>query len=99
MKFIFIIPLAAVLFAAFTYPESKEPMMFLGHAEYRTSRQNVCTVWPIMAISQKQADSLFMAKVKEMLKEDTGVLVKSNYGVWQIKSCLKVNQDDINRSY
>jgi hypothetical protein len=94
MKFIFIISLAAVVFAAFTYPTSKEISMYLGHAEYKTKGKDVCSVWPIQATNEKQADSLFRCYVDSCLKADAGTLIENKYGVWLIKSCLKINKSD-----
>ena len=95
MKFIFIISLAAVVFAAFSNPPSKEPSLYLGHAQYQNTKASWCVVRAIKAVSHKQADSLFMALVDSCVKADKGILIKNNYDVWELEDAaiLKINHE------
>jgi hypothetical protein len=96
MKFILIIALAAVVFAAFNYPPpSKEPVMYLGHAQYQNTKASWCVVRAIKAVSHKQADSLFMVLVDSCVKADKGTLIKNNYDVWELEDAavLKINHE------
>ncbi len=101
MKFIFIIALAAVLFAAFTYPESKDPALYLGHAEYSHGNMSTCVVRPIIAKDSIEAKRLFKKYVDSIVAADNGVLERGNNEVWFVwpSTFLKNNHDDINRSY
>lgn len=83
MKFVFIFSLAIVILAAFTFKPQKEPLTFLGHAQYQNKTASWCVVRAIKAASHKQADSLFRVLVDSCVKADKGNLIKGNYEVWE----------------
>lgn len=101
MKFIFILALAAVIFAAYKHPSSKEAGLYIGHSAYQAGNKRICIVRPIYAISKKEADSLFLANTDSSMKADGGVLLKGNYDVWKIESSmiLKKENNDTDRRY
>jgi len=101
MKFIFIISLAAVVFAAFSTPPSKDVVLYIGHREYKSGSIETCIVRPILAVSRKEADSLFLQLSDSIIKKDNGTPSLANYRVWKIEPSmiLKKENNDFNRSY
>lgn len=94
MKFVFTVCFGMVVLAAFVYKPQKEPLTFIGHAQYQNSKASWCVVRAIKAASHKQADSLFMVLIDSCIKADKGVLQKKNYEVWELeeKAVLKVSE-------
>lgn len=80
-------------------PSSKETTLYLGHAEYEGDGKSTCVVWPILATSNKQADSLFKVVIDAEVKAAGADMNKGNYGVWKVKNYLKIKHDTTNRGY
>lgn len=95
MKFVFTVCFGMVILAAAFYKPQKEPIMFLGHAQYQNTKASWCVVRAIKADSHKQADSLFRSLVDSCVKADKGTLIKNNYEVWELEEAaiLKINHE------